>query len=47
MAIDAPQRVLTDGLYDMSTTPSLYLLDNEGHILLPDADLIAIEALLK
>lgn len=47
VAIDAPQRVLTDGLYDMSTTPSLYLLDNEGHILLPDADLLSIEALLK
>lgn len=47
VAIDAPQRVLTDGLYNMSTTPSLYLLDNEGHILLPDADLLSIEALLK
>lgn len=47
VAIDAPQRVLTDGLYDMSTTPSLYLIDNEGHILLPDADLLSIEALLK
>lgn len=47
VAIDAPQRVINDGLYDMSTTPSLYLLDNEGHILLPDADLLSIEALLK
>lgn len=47
VAIDASQRVLTDGLYDMSTTPSLYLLDNEGHVLLPDADLTAVEALIK
>lgn len=47
VAIDAPQRVLTDGLYDMSTTPSLYLLNCEGHILLPDTDLLSIEALLK
>ncbi len=46
VAYDAPQRILSEGLYDMSRTPALYLIDREGHILLPDADLTAIEALL-
>lgn len=46
VAYDAPQRILSEGLYDMSRTPALYLIDREGHILLPDADLTAIEALI-
>lgn len=46
VAIDAAQSVLTKGLYDMSRTPALYLIDREGHILLPDTDLTAIEALI-
>lgn len=47
VAIDAAQRVLTEGLYDLSRTPALYLVDRQGHILLPDADLTAIEALIR
>lgn len=47
VAYDAPQRVLTEGLYDMSSTPALYLVDSKGHILLANADLTAVEALVK
>lgn len=47
VAIDATQRVLTDGLYDMRQTPALYLIDSEGRVLLPDTDLLSVEALLK
>lgn len=47
VACDAPQRILSEGLYDMSRTPALYLIDREGHILLADTDLTAIEALMK
>lgn len=47
VAIDAEQRVVAEGLYDVSRTPALYLIDNEGHILLADAPLTAVEALLN
>lgn len=43
---DASQRILTEGLFDVSRTPSLYLIDSEGNILLSDTDLTAIEALI-
>lgn len=47
VALDAAQCVLTEGLYDLSRTPALYLVDRQGRILLSDAPLTAIEALIK
>lgn len=47
IARDTQLSVITRGLFDMSRTPSLYLLDAEGNIILADADLPAIEALIK
>lgn len=47
VAYDAPQRVVSEGLFDMSKTPAIYLVDSEGRILLSDTDLTSVEALLK
>lgn len=47
VARDASQAVLTEGLYDMSRTPALYLVDSHGRVLLADTDLTAVEALVK
>lgn len=47
VARDTQLSVITRGLFDMSRTPSLYLVDAQGNIILADADLAAIEALIK
>lgn len=43
VTIDASQQVIRQGLYDLSRTPSLYLLDAEGHVLKADCDINSIE----
>lgn len=47
VAYDAPQRVLTEGLYDMSRTPALYLIDRAGRIVLADTNLHFVETTIK
>lgn len=43
VAMDAQQSILQQGLYDMRTTPSLYVLDAQGRIVLADTTLEEIE----
>lgn len=47
VAMDAQQRVLREGLYDMSTTPSLYLLDKEGRVVQANTTINNIEQIRK
>lgn len=47
VAIDKDQQVFRKGLYDMSRTPSLYLIDSNNRIVLADTDLGTIEQVIK
>lgn len=47
VAIDADQQVFRKGLYDMSRTPALYLIDSNNRIVLADTDLGTIEQVIR
>lgn len=44
---DADQRIVGEGLYDMNTTPSLYLINDDCRIVLADTDLASVEKRLQ